>query len=126
MTADNVIGIFTSRAMKERGRYQIQFMKTRSSSGVGQKVDLEFDVDTLKINDLMEDDDSGNGFKKPAGPSIYDSLKKTSTVTANNVDSETGEIKSDPTEGISIGKIKGVTGTSKVRELLAGLNPEKD
>ena len=29
MTADNVIGIFTSRAMKERGRYQIQFMKTR-------------------------------------------------------------------------------------------------
>jgi archaellum biogenesis ATPase FlaH len=125
-TADNVIGIFTSRAMKERGRYQIQFMKTRSSSGVGQKVDLEFGVDTLKINDLMEDDDSGNGFKKPAGPSIYDSLKKTSTVTANNVDSETGEIKSDPTEGISIGKIKGVTGTSKVRELLAGLNPEKD
>ena len=39
-TADNVIGIFTSRAMRERGRYQIQFMKTRSSSGVGQKVDL--------------------------------------------------------------------------------------
>jgi hypothetical protein len=122
-TADNVIGIFTSRAMKERGRYQIQFMKTRSSSGVGQKVDLEFDVDTLKINDLMEDDDNNSNVKKP---SIYDSLKKTSTVTANNVDSQTGEIKSDPTEGISIGKIKGVTGTSKVRELLAGLNPEKD
>jgi len=26
-TADNVFGIFTSRAMKERGRYQLQFMK---------------------------------------------------------------------------------------------------
>ena len=37
-TADNVFGIFTSRAMRERGRYQIQLMKTRSSSGVGQKV----------------------------------------------------------------------------------------
>ena len=121
-TADNVIGIFTSRAMKERGRYQIQFMKTRSSSGVGQKVDLEFDVDTLKINDLMEDDDTGSGFKKPVGSSIYESLKKTSTV----VDQGTGEIKTDPTEGISVGKIKGVQGTSKVRELLAGLNPEKD
>lgn len=119
-TADNVIGIFTSRAMKERGRYQIQFMKTRSSSGVGQKVDLEFDVDTLKINDLMEDDDSG--YKKPEGSSIYDKLKKTSTV----VDQGTGEIKSDPTEGISVGKIKGTSGSSKVRELLAGLNPEKD
>ena len=28
-TADNVIGIFTSRAMRERGRYKIQLMKTR-------------------------------------------------------------------------------------------------
>ena len=45
-TADNLIGIFTSRAMRERGRYQIQLMKTRSSSGVGQKIDLEFDVDS--------------------------------------------------------------------------------
>ena len=41
-TADNVIGIFTSRAMRECGRYQIQLMKTRSSSGVGMKLDLEF------------------------------------------------------------------------------------
>ena len=121
-TADNVIGIFTSRAMKERGRYQIQFMKTRNSSGVGQKVDLEFDVDTLKINDLMEDDDTGSGFKKPAGPSIYESLKKTSTV----VDQSTGEIKTDPTEGVSIGKIKGVQGGSMVRQLLSNINPEKD
>ena len=54
-TADNVIGIFTSRAMRERGRYQIQLMKTRSSSGVGSKVDLEFDIDTLRITDLGED-----------------------------------------------------------------------
>ena len=38
-TADNVIGIQTSRAMRERGRYQIQFMKTRSSS---DKVALPF------------------------------------------------------------------------------------
>ncbi len=119
-TADNVIGIFTSRAMKERGRYQIQFMKTRSSSGVGQKVDLEFDVDTLRIKDLG-DEESGDGFKKP-GASIYDSLKKSSTV----VNQDTGEIKSDPTEGIPVSKIKGVTGNSKIRELLANINPEKD
>jgi replicative DNA helicase len=35
-TADNVFGIFTSRAMRERGKYQIQCMKSRSSTGVGQ------------------------------------------------------------------------------------------
>ena len=54
-TADNVFGIFTSRAMRERGRYQIQAMKTRSSSGVGQKVDLEFDMESLRIRDLGDD-----------------------------------------------------------------------
>jgi len=45
-TADNLIGIFTSRAMRERGRYQIQLMKTRSSSGVGQNINVELDVDS--------------------------------------------------------------------------------
>ena len=30
-------------------------MKTRSSSGVGQKIDLEFDVESLRIRDLGED-----------------------------------------------------------------------
>jgi KaiC/GvpD/RAD55 family RecA-like ATPase len=50
-TADNVFGIFTSRAMRERGKYQLQLMKTRSSAGVGQKIDLDFDVDTLRIVD---------------------------------------------------------------------------
>ena len=54
-TADNVFGIFTSRAMRERGRYQIQLMKTRSSSGVGMKIDLEFDMDSLRIRDLADD-----------------------------------------------------------------------
>jgi hypothetical protein len=104
--------------MKERGRYQIQFMKTRSSSGVGQKVDLEFDLESLRIRDLGEDDD--NGYSKPKS-SVYDNLKKSSTV----VDQETGEMR-DPTEGIAVGKIKGVQQSSKIREMLAGLNSEKD
>jgi archaellum biogenesis ATPase FlaH len=54
-TADNVISIFASAAMKERGQYQIQFLKTRSSSGVGSKVYLGFDPATLRIFDLEED-----------------------------------------------------------------------
>lgn len=54
-TADNVISIFASAAMKERGQYQVQFLKTRSSSGVGSKVYLGFDPNTLKIFDLDED-----------------------------------------------------------------------
>ena len=54
-TADNVIGIFNSITMRERQRVQIQFMKTRSSSAVGTKVELQFDTATLRITDIDED-----------------------------------------------------------------------
>ena len=90
-TADNVFGIFTSRAMRERGRYQIQLMKTRSSSGVGQKVDLEFDLESLRIRDLGEDQQQSSGFVKK--PSIYDSIKAKSQVSSGeSIDNETGEV----------------------------------
>jgi hypothetical protein len=54
-TADNVIGIFNSITMRERGRVQLQFMKTRSSSAVGSKIELEFNTTSLRITDLDED-----------------------------------------------------------------------
>jgi replicative DNA helicase len=76
-TADNVVGIFTSNAMRERGRYQIQFMKTRSSSGVGQKVDLKFNPDTLRVTDLDEDDDDA---LTVTTNSLVDQLKRTNTI----------------------------------------------
>jgi KaiC/GvpD/RAD55 family RecA-like ATPase len=128
MTADNVIGIFTSRAMKERGRYQIQFMKTRSSSGVGQKVDLEFNVETLRITDLGEDEheSSFSQQKQSGGSSVYAGLKRTSTVSTTT-DPETGEITPiDPTVGSSIGKSKHNKGVADIRNILAGMNSERD
>lgn len=77
-TADNLIGIFSSRAMRERGRVQIQFMKTRSSSGVGTKLDLGYNMETLRITDLDEDEQSEDSNVQ----SIYQSLKQKSTITA--------------------------------------------
>lgn len=76
-TADNVIGIFTSAAMKESGRYQIQFMKTRSSSGVGSRVDLAFNNRTLKIYDLDENSDNA---VTATTRNIYEQLKNKSVV----------------------------------------------
>jgi hypothetical protein len=106
--------------MKERGRYQIQFMKTRSSSGVGQKVDLEFDVDTLRISDLLEDEHSSNTSSSTPS-SIYSNLKKQSTI-----DNEQEESRSDPTEGVTVGKVSGKTQSTKLRELLKTMNTETD
>ncbi len=78
-TADNVFGIFTSRAMKERGKYQIQCMKSRSSTGVGQKIDLEYNIETMRITD--EGGDEGTGYNRPQS-SIMDSIKAKSQVKA--------------------------------------------
>ena len=88
-TADNVFGIFTSRAMRERGRYQLQLLKTRSSSGVGQHVDLEFNVESLRITGVTDESPLG-GISPNA---ISNQIKPRSTVT-EVVDKGTGEVSS--------------------------------
>ena len=66
-------------------------MKTRSSSGVGMKVDLEFDIESLRIRDLAEDQQQSSGFVKK--PSIYESIKAKSQVSSGeSIDNETGEV----------------------------------
>ena len=90
-TADNVIGIFTSQAMRERGRYQVQFMKTRSSSGVGHKVDLKFDIAGLRISDLDEEE-MGATMHQPSA--MFEKIKaqnKVSTKEKNIVENSVVE-----------------------------------
>jgi len=131
MTADNVIGIFTSRAMKERGRYQIQFMKTRSSSGVGQKVDLEFNVDTLRITDLGEEEESSFSQQKAQSQSsMMNTFKRTSvvsTATADETPSSSQWERASPKEGFNLEKPRSKPAAApSIRNMLNNLNPEKD
>ena len=79
-TADNVIGIFTSASMKDAGRYQIQFMKTRSSSGVGSSLDLAFDKKSLRITDLAEGEESASSMESAR---LYEQLKSRSVIKQN-------------------------------------------
>jgi archaellum biogenesis ATPase FlaH len=106
-TADNVFGIFTSRAMKERGKYQIQCMKSRSSTGVGQKIDLEYNIETMRITDLAEDEQYQE-FKKRA-PSIYESIKAKSQITPG---------EPTATEPDDVGKISADVQSTKLKQLL--------
>ena len=48
-TADNVIAIWAPNM--DRGEYQMQFLKTRSSSGVGHRIKLHYDPDCMRISD---------------------------------------------------------------------------
>jgi len=100
-TADNVFGIFTSRAMRERGRYQIQCMKSRSSTGVGQKIDLDYDIDTMRITDSGASDDAGNG----GVANILSQIKTGSTVK----------------ESTDAPKVNATVDSSKLKSMLAGL-----
>jgi hypothetical protein len=103
-TADNVFGIFTSRAMRERGKYQIQLMKTRSSSGVGMKIDLDFDIDTLRITDPGEEGQTDETTSRSS--SILNNLQRNSVVS------------DDPTEGASVRVSAAQVESSKLRQLL--------
>ena len=108
-TADNVFGIFTSRAMRERGRYQIQLMKTRSSSGVGSKVDLEFNVESLRITDLGEE--AQEGYTKQQPSDLMKSIKTTTTVGEQPVDNLEGD---QP-------KVTGQVQSNKLKQMLGDL-----
>ena len=101
-TADNLFGIFTSRAMRERGKYQIQLMKTRSSSGVGQKIDLDFNIDTLRISDSIDDSDVHTS------SDILSDIKNRQTI-------------SEPSDGSNAPKIKAEIQSAKLRNLINGI-----
>ena len=108
-TADNVFGIFTSRAMRERGRYQIQCMKSRSSTGVGQKIDLEYNIETMRITDPgLDENSNGDAMRKPAA--IMDQIKSASRVSATTTDPDTGEV---------LPKISGDLQSNKLKQMLS-------
>ena len=96
-TADNVIGIFTSQQMRERGHYQLQLLKTRSSSGVGSKITLSFDRDSLKIEDDVDGHDDGDGQQISSALNIMDTLKKKTVV---NEETEEKQEKTDAAQNL--------------------------
>jgi KaiC/GvpD/RAD55 family RecA-like ATPase len=105
-TADNVFGIFTSRAMKERGRYQLQCMKSRSSTGVGHKIDLTYNIETMRITDEGEEAaGDGNG-------------------ASRNINNVLNNIKPGSTVKDDVPKINAEVNSSKLKSMLAGLKRE--
>jgi replicative DNA helicase len=95
-TSDNFIGIYTSRAMRERGKYQLQLLKTRNSNGVGQKIDLDFDVDTLRVTDSGEQSDS----------TVSDSARNILDKIKNNSGNTDSPIAPRPNANVQSNKLK--------------------
>jgi len=114
-TADNVFGIFTSRQMRERGRYQIQCMKSRSSTGVGQKIDLEYNIETMRITDPGLDANEGTGPVKVS--SIMSQIKgKAENDESNKFERATGVPAWEQGP-----KVTGEVNSNRLKSMLAGL-----
>jgi archaellum biogenesis ATPase FlaH len=119
-TADNVFGIFTSRAMKERGKYQIQCMKSRSSTGVGQKIDLEYNIETMRITDPGLDAGSSSG--PPASTIMNQIRSKGKTEDGEKQPAVTWD-KPKAKEGIDpfAPKVTGEAQSTKLKQMLANM-----
>jgi hypothetical protein len=93
--------------MRERGKYQIQCMKSRSSTGVGMKIDLDYNIETMRITDPGEDAGPVNSFGRG---NLMDSIKAKSTMLSNNIElEETSNITAD----VQSNKLKALLGQIK-------------
>jgi replicative DNA helicase len=115
-TADNVFGIFTSRQMRERGRYQIQCMKSRSSTGVGQKIDLEYNIETMRITDPGLDANDSGGPAKVS--SIMSQIK---SKVAESADESKFERATGTPAWEQAPKATGEVNSNRLKSMLAGL-----
>jgi KaiC/GvpD/RAD55 family RecA-like ATPase len=112
-TADYVFGIFTSRSMRERGKYQIQCMKSRSSTGVGNKIELDYNIDTMRITDSNPDQDSS----RESATSIMSKIRPVNSIITptETINTETGEIVTE------YSKVKATVEGTKLKNLLHSL-----
>jgi archaellum biogenesis ATPase FlaH len=94
-TCDNVIGIYLTQKMKERGEIEFQLLKTRNSNGVGQKIILAYDENCMRITDM---DPTNTAGKNPTSSSVMDRInRKPKPSTTSNVDADTSDaVESNP------------------------------
>jgi hypothetical protein len=90
------------------------------------KIDLDFDIDTLRITDPGLD---GQGDEyRPKSSAILDTIKRqgAQSPTTTTTDPDTGEVITDPTQGIAVPKIAAKTDSTKLRQFLNNLNEDSE
>jgi hypothetical protein len=92
-------------------------MKSRSSTGVGQKIDLDYNVETMRISDSGGDGEDSYR-PQPSATDIMNKLKPQATLQSTEpiIDQSTGEIL-EPENKKVIVDVQG----SKLKSLLNSL-----
>jgi hypothetical protein len=87
-------------------------MKSRSSTGVGQKIDLEYNIETMRITD--EGGEDGDTYSKKPSASIMDSIKARSQVSSAGDDASS--LPWDSAEPVA--KVTADVQSAKLKQLL--------
>jgi hypothetical protein len=86
------------------------------------KIDLDFDIDTLRITDPGLDGQSDE--YRPKSSAILDNIKRQSTSTVT--DPDTGEVLPDPAVGAALPKVQAKTDSTRLRQFLNNLNEDSE
>jgi hypothetical protein len=98
-TADNVFAILYTTSMRERGEYELQFLKTRSASAVGHKIKMSVNSGTLRITDFLS-----TGVPKRETPQeTRDELKRRTEDLANSKPVHFGDFDTAPEPEVKAG-----------------------
>jgi hypothetical protein len=98
-TADNVFAILYTTSMRERGEYELQFLKTRSASAVGHKIKLAVSSETLRITEFPN---SGPP-KRETPQETRDELKRRTEDLANSKPVHFGDFDTAPEPEVKAG-----------------------
>jgi hypothetical protein len=80
-------------------------------------------LDTLRIEDLGEDEQSGYSSAPQGGSSVLDSIKRQG---ANNATAgSTGTVSDDPAEGANVRKIHAKADSTKLRDFINNLDDDE-
>ena len=86
------------------------------------KIDLEFNLESLKISDLPEDEQDTQNNASRGSTSIIEQIKRKTDL--QRTDPVTGEI--DPAQGQPVAKVRANVESTKLREILKGLNSDEE
>jgi len=114
--ADNVVSIYQSAAMKEEGTFMCTFLKTRSSSGVGSKIYLSFNNDSMKISDQDENYNAGGDTTSIDGTGLRNSTTMTNNDLIKSIKSGASKPAPTPSAPVHDPETGEISETGEIKE----------
>ncbi|ASV44170.1 DNA primase-helicase subunit [Salicola phage SCTP-2] len=127
-TADLVLGIIITDAMREKGYYELQALKVRNNNGTGRRVRLGYKESCMKIHDdedhLINNNSDGKSLSETEV--LFNEIQNelnTDNESYNPIDIETGKVK--PSQDLIETDKNGNNTINVPKEMRTGLGNDK-